>query len=239
MKKNISKNWEHGENEEKIYEKWESSGYFKPEIDRHCEEQSDEAISKRSFDGVYPESIERAQDDSEVRLPRSSKDSELAMTERDKFVIMMPPPNVTGKLHIGHALFVTLEDIMTRYHRLIGDETLWLPGIDHAGIATQTVVDKALRKEGINRREIGREKFVEKVWQWKEKYGGEITNQIRRLGASCDWSRERFTLDKGLSEAVNEAFTILYNRGLIYRGEYIVNWCPKCGTAIADDEVEY
>lgn len=155
------------------------------------------------------------------------------------FVISMPPPNVTGKLHIGHSLFISLEDLMTRYHRLLGERSLWVLGTDHAGIATQTVVDKALRKKGINRHDLGRDKFVEKVWEWKEEYGGIITEQLRRMGASCDWSRERFTLDAGLSKAVNEAFSHLYNKGLIYRGEYIVNWCPKCGTAIADDEVEH
>ena len=155
----------------------------------------------------------------------------------DPFVIMMPPPNVTGKLHIGHSLVLTLEDIMTRYHRLLGEPTLWLPGMDHAGIATQTVVDKALKKQGINKNELGREKFVEKVWEWKKEYGGIILNQTRKMGASCDWSRERFTLDEGLSESVREAFVTLYNKGLIYRDKYIVNWCPKCHTAIADDEV--
>ena len=210
MAKKIDKNWNHTENEEKIYQNWENSGFFKPEY------RSNEVRTK-SGDSSRPQTA----------------------SNNNPFVIMMPPPNVTGKLHIGHALFVTLEDIMTRYHRLIGDETLWLPGTDHAGIATQTVVDKALKKEGINRRDLGREKFVEKVWEWKKEYGGIITQQIRRLGASCDWSRERFTLDEGLSAAVNEAFVKLYEKGLIYRGEYIVNWCPKCGTAIADDEVEH
>lgn len=155
------------------------------------------------------------------------------------FVISMPPPNVTGKLHMGHALFATLEDIMTRYHRLQVEPTLWLPGTDHAGIATQTVVDKALRKEGINKNELGREKFIERVWQWKEEYGSTITRQLRRLGASCDWSRERFTLDEGLNHAVRTAFVNLYNKGMIYRGERVINWCPRCHTAIADDEVEY
>lgn len=159
--------------------------------------------------------------------------------DKQPFVISMPPPNITGKLHIGHALFVTLEDIMTRYHRMRGEPSLWLPGTDHAGIATQNVVEKQLKKEGKSRRDLGREKFVERVWQWKEKYGGEITNQIKKLGASCDWSRERFTLDKGLSEAVNEAFKRLYDKGLIYRGLKTVNWCPRCHSAIADDEVEY
>ncbi len=159
--------------------------------------------------------------------------------KKKPFVISMPPPNITGKLHIGHALFITLQDILTRYHRMKGEPTLWLPGTDHAGIATQSVVEKALAKEGIRRRDIGREKFVERVWQWKQQYGGEITKQLRSVGASCDWSRERFTLDEGLSQAVNEAFVRLHDKGLIYRDNYIVNWCPKCGTAIADDEVEH
>jgi len=155
------------------------------------------------------------------------------------FVISMPPANITGKLHIGHAMFVTIEDILTRYHRMRGDPTLWLPGTDHAGIATQAVVEKALKKEGLSRHKLGREKFVKKVWEWKEEYGSEITRQIRALGASCDWSRERFTLDEGLSAAVNESFKELYDKGLIYQGLRTVNWCPRCQSAIADDEVEY
>lgn len=159
--------------------------------------------------------------------------------DKKPFAISMPPPNVTGKLHIGHALFITLQDILTRYHRMKGEPTLWLPGTDHAGIATQGVVEKALAKEGIRRREMGREKFVERVWQWKEQYGGEITRQLRSVGASCDWSRERFTLDEGLSQAVNEAFVRLYDKGLIYQGLRTVNWCPRCHSAIADDEVDY
>lgn len=155
------------------------------------------------------------------------------------FVIAMPPPNVTGKLHIGHGMYVALEDIMTRYHRMKGDPTLWLPGTDHAGIATQNVVEKQLAKEGLRRHDLGREKFVERVWQWKEEYGSTITSQIRKIGASCDWSRERFTLDEGLSDAVKEAFVKFYEKGLIYQGLRTVNWCPRCHTAIADDEVEY
>jgi valyl-tRNA synthetase len=155
------------------------------------------------------------------------------------FVIAMPPANVTGKLHIGHALVLTLEDIMARYHRLLGEPTLWLPGTDHAGIATQAVVEKELRKKGTSKNELGREKFVEKVWEWKEEYGSIILNQTRKMGSSCDWSRERFTLDEGLSESVKEAFITLYKRDLIYRKDRVVNWCPKCHTAIADDEVEY
>jgi len=155
------------------------------------------------------------------------------------FTIMMPPPNVTGKLHIGHALFITLEDILTRYHRMKGEPTLWLPGTDHAGIATQAVVEKQLRKEGKTKKDIGREEFVKRVWEWKNEFGGEITHQLRAMGASCDWSRERFTLDEGMSEAVKEAFVDLYKKGLIYQGLRTVNWCPRCHTAIADDEVEY
>jgi len=155
------------------------------------------------------------------------------------FVIAMPPPNVTGKLHIGHGMVIAVEDLMIRYNRLQGRAALWIPGTDHGGIATQSVVDKALQKKGIRKNDLGREKFVEEVWKWKDEYGGKIDQQHQALGASCDWSRERFTLDEGLSKAVREAFVHLYKKDLIYRGEYIVNWCPKCGTAIADDEVEH
>ncbi|MDR3203946.1 MAG: valine--tRNA ligase [Deltaproteobacteria bacterium] len=156
-----------------------------------------------------------------------------------KFSIVIPPPNVTGNLHMGHALDVTLQDILTRYHRLKGDDTVWIPGCDHAGIATQAVVERALAAEGLEREKLGREKFVERVWQWKETYGSNIVRQLRRLGASCDWSRERFTLDEGLSKAVREVFVSLYEEGLIYRGERIINWCPHCRTAVSDIEVEH
>ncbi len=155
------------------------------------------------------------------------------------FTIMMPPPNVTGKLHIGHAMFITLEDILARYHRMKGEPTLWLPGTDHAGIATQAVVEKQIRKEGKTKKDLGREEFVKRIWEWKNEFGGEITHQLRAMGASCDWSRERFTLDEGMSDAVNEAFVRFYEKKLIYRGLRTVNWCPRCHTAIADDEVEY
>ncbi|WIA19379.1 hypothetical protein OEZ85_004004 [Tetradesmus obliquus] len=155
------------------------------------------------------------------------------------FTIPMPPPNVTGKLHMGHAMFVTLQDVMARYARMAGKQTLWLPGTDHAGIATQNVVEKQLEAEGSSRAALGREAFEERVWQWKEQYGGFITNQLRRLGASCDWSRERFTLDAGLSDAVAEAFVQLADKGLVYRGAYMVNWSPRLGTAVSDLEVEY
>ncbi|KAM1189727.1 hypothetical protein ACFX2J_025371 [Malus domestica] len=158
--------------EERIYNWWESQGYFRPHLDRGS----------------------------------------------DPFVISMPPPNVTGSLHMGHAMFVTLEDIMVRYHRMKGKPTLWLPGTDHAGIATQLVVEKMLASEGIRRVDLGRDEFVSKVWEWKEKYGGTIINQIKRLGASCDWNREHFTLDEQLSRAVIEAFVRLHEKGLIYQG---------------------
>jgi valyl-tRNA synthetase len=155
------------------------------------------------------------------------------------FSMVIPPPNVTGALHMGHALNHTLQDIMARYHRLRGRRVLWVPGTDHAGIATQNVVDKKLLGEGINREDLGREAFIEKVWEWKEQYGNTITKQIRKLGASVDWSRERFTMDEGCSKAVRENFVKLYEEDLIYKGTYITNWCPKCQTALSDIEVEH
>ncbi|PIA59793.1 hypothetical protein AQUCO_00400587v1 [Aquilegia coerulea] len=179
--------------EERIYNWWDSQGYFKPKIDQGG----------------------------------------------DPFVISMPPPNVTGSLHMGHAMFVTLEDIMVRYNRMKGRPTLWLPGTDHAGIATQLVVERMLASEGIKRVELGRDEFTKRVWEWKAKYGGTITEQIKRLGASCDWSREHFTLDEQLSRAVVEAFNRLHEKGLIYQGSYMVNWSPSLQTAVSDLEVEY
>jgi len=155
------------------------------------------------------------------------------------FVISIPPPNVTGELHLGHVLFVAMEDMMIRYQRMKGVPSLWVPGSDHAGIATQLQVEKQLRKEGTSREEIGREEFERRTWEWKHKYGGIITNQIRRIGASCDWERERFTLDEGLSKAVREAFVRLYEKGLIYRGPRLINWSPGLKTAVSDLEVEY
>ncbi|RPI23198.1 MAG: valine--tRNA ligase, partial [Chloroflexota bacterium] len=155
------------------------------------------------------------------------------------FVISIPPPNVTGELHLGHAMFVSMEDLMIRYHRMKGLSTLWVPGSDHAGIATQLQVEKSLAKEGLTREQIGREEFLRRTWAWKEKYGGIITSQIRRLGASCDWDRQRFTLDEGLSRAVREAFVRLYEKGLIYRGPRLINWSPGLKTAVSDLEVEY
>jgi valyl-tRNA synthetase len=162
-----------------------------------------------------------------------------AESSRKPYCIMIPPPNVTGMLHMGHALNNTLQDVMTRFKRMQGYNTLWMPGTDHAGIATQNVVEQELAKQGIARNDLGREKFIERVWQWKEKYGNVILNQLQRLGCSCDWERERFTMDPGCSQAVRETFVRLYHDGLIYRGDYIVNWCPRCHTAISDLEVEF
>jgi valyl-tRNA synthetase len=179
--------------EERLYEWWERSGYFKPR-----------------FEG-----------------------------DRAPFVISIPPPNVTGELHLGHAMFVAVEDLFIRHRRMKGDPALWVPGSDHAGIATQLQVEKALQAEGLTREGVGRAEFEKRVWAWKEKYGGIITRQLRRLGASCDWDRERFTLDAGLSRAVREAFVRLYEEELIYRGTYLINWSPGLRTAVSDLEVEY
>jgi valyl-tRNA synthetase len=162
-----------------------------------------------------------------------------AKSDKPPFVIVMPPPNVTGSLHIGHMLNNTVHDVIVRRKRMQGHNTLWLPGTDHAGIATQNVVERQLREEGLDRHDLGREKFVERVWAWKQQYGDLITKQIRRIGASCDWSRERFTLDEGLSLAVREVFVRLYDEGLIYRGKRLINWCPRCRTALSDLEVQH
>jgi valyl-tRNA synthetase len=179
--------------EDRLYEWWESNGYFRPEID----------------------------------------------SSKDPYVISIPPPNVTGELHLGHAMFVAMEDLMIRHSRMTGVPTLWVPGSDHAGIATQLQVERQLQSEGTTREAIGREAFIERTWAWKHKFGGIITTQLRRLGASCDWERERFTLDEGLSRAVREAFVRLYEKGLIYRGTYLINWSPGLQTAVSDLEVEY
>jgi valyl-tRNA synthetase len=196
----LPKTYDFHATEQRIYEWWEQSGYFKPSNDP----------DQPGFD-----------------------------PSREPFVISIPPPNVTGELHLGHAMFVSMEDLMIRYHRMKGFSTLWVPGSDHAGIATQLQVEKALAKEGASREKIGREEFLRRTWAWKEKYGGIITRQIRRLGASCDWDRERFTLDAGLSRAVREAFVRLYEKGLIYRGPRLINWSPGLKTAVSDLEVEY
>ena len=164
-----------------------------------------------------------------------------AEVDRDKnpFTIVMPPPNITGQLHMGHALDNTLQDILIRFKRMQGYEALWVPGTDHASIATEAKVVEKLREQGISKEEIGREKFLEHVWDWKKQYGGRIVEQLKKIGSSCDWDRERFTMDEGCSKAVKEVFVKLYNKGLIYRGERIINWCPHCLTSISDAEVEY
>jgi valyl-tRNA synthetase len=160
-------------------------------------------------------------------------------SRRPPYSIVIPPPNVTGSLHMGHALNNTLQDVLSRYKRMDGFNVLWLPGTDHAGIATQNVVEKQLAEEGTDRHQLGREAFIQRVWKWKEQFGGHIIKQLKKLGSSCDWSRERFTMDEGLSRAVREVFVRLYQDGLIYRGDYIINWCPRCQTALSDLEVEH
>ena len=158
---------------------------------------------------------------------------------KQPFTIVMPPPNITGQLHMGHAMDCTLQDAAIRYHRMKGDPTLWLPGTDHAAIATEVKIVDAMRKEGLTKESLGREGFLKRAWAWKEEYGGRINRQQRRMGASCDWSRERFTMDEGCSKAVREVFVRLYEKGLIYRGNRMINWCPSCQSALSDAEVEY
>ncbi|MEC9488579.1 MAG: valine--tRNA ligase [Halanaerobium sp.] len=162
-----------------------------------------------------------------------------SISDRKSFTIMMPPPNITGELHMGHALDNTLQDIIIRWKRMQGYNALWLPGTDHASIATEVKVARQVIAEGTSKEELGREKFLERVWEWKEEYGGRIIKQLRKFGSSCDWSRERFTMDERCSRAVREAFVQLYEEGLIYRGDYIVNWCPDCGTTLSNEEVEH
>jgi valyl-tRNA synthetase len=196
-KNEMSKTYDPNTTEKRLYDWWQSQGYFRPE---------------------------------------TTVQTGLADPDLPAWCITMPPPNVTGALHLGHAMTAAVEDLMTRYYRMKGRETLYLPGSDHAGIATQNVVERKLSKQGISRHDLGREKFVEKVWEWKKIYHSRITEQHKRLGVSCDWERERFTLDGGLSRAVRTAFVRLYNKGLIYRGAYLVNWCPRCESAISDLE---
>ena len=164
-----------------------------------------------------------------------------AEVDKDKkpYTIVMPPPNITGQLHMGHALDETLQDILIRWRRMQGYSALWLPGTDHASIATEAKIVEAMRKEGITKEDIGREEFLKRAWEWKKVYGGRITSQLKKLGSSCDWERERFTMDEGCSKAVKEVFVRLYNDGKIYRGNRMVNWCPHCCTSISDAEVEY
>ena len=159
--------------------------------------------------------------------------------EKKPYTIVMPPPNITGQLHMGHALDMTLQDVLTRTKRMQGYSALWLPGTDHASIATEAKIVEAMRKEGLSKEDLGREKFLERVWDWKNLYGNRIINQLKKIGSSCDWDRERFTMDEGCSKAVREVFVNLYEKGLIYQGSRIINWCPHCITALSDAEVEH
>ena len=194
-------------------------------------------MSSRSIDkGYEPREVEKRWYSywEEKRLFSADETS-----DRPSYSIVIPPPNVTGVLHMGHALNNTMQDILCRYRRLRGDNVLWMPGTDHAGIATQNVVEKKLAAEGLDRHQVGRENFIAAVWEWRKEYGSAIINQLKRLGASCDWERERFTMDEGLSLAVRKVFVQLYEEGLIYRGDYIINWCHRCHTALSDLEVEH
>ncbi|MDR2932854.1 MAG: class I tRNA ligase family protein, partial [Oscillospiraceae bacterium] len=159
--------------------------------------------------------------------------------DKEPYTIVMPPPNITGQLHMGHALDNALQDAFIRWRRMQGYEALWMPGTDHASIATEAKIVEAMREEGLTKDDIGRDGFLKRAWEWKDTYGGRINAQLKKLGSSCDWARERFTMDEGCSRAVNEVFNRLYEKGLIYRGERIISWCPTCRTSISDAEVEY
>jgi valyl-tRNA synthetase len=159
--------------------------------------------------------------------------------DKKPFTIVMPPPNITGQLHMGHALDNTMQDAIIRFKRMQGFEALWLPGTDHASIATEVKIVEAMAKEGLKKEDLGREKFLVRAWDWKKQYGGRIVSQLKKMGSSCDWDRERFTLDEGCSKAVGEVFVKLYEKGLIYHGNRIINWCPDCCTALSDAEIEY
>src|SRR3989338_7552219 len=182
----------------------------------------------------------------EDRIYKYWQDNQLfsakANPDKKPFCIVIPPPNVTGILHMGHALNNTCQDILIRLKRMQGFASLWMPGTDHAGIATQNVVERQLAKEGLKRQDLGREKFLERVWQWKEQYGSTIIHQLKKLGASCDWSRTRFTMDEEYSRAVKEVFVRLWSkkpRGLIYQDDKVINWCPRCQTALSDEEAPH
>ena len=193
MAKELEKNYNPADIEQRLYDKWENNKYFHAEVDR----------SKKPF------------------------------------TIVMPPPNITGQLHMGHALDNTIQDILIRTKRMQGYEALWVPGTDHASIATEAKIVEKMREEGVTKEDLGREKFLDRAWEWKKQYGGRIVAQLKKIGSSCDWDRERFTMDEGCNKAVKEVFINLYNKGLIYRGERIINWCPKCLTSISDAEVNY
>ncbi|MBQ2453974.1 MAG: class I tRNA ligase family protein, partial [Lachnospiraceae bacterium] len=179
----------------------------------------------------------------EERLYQKWVDKKYFHAEADRskkpFTIVMPPPNITGQLHMGHALDNTMQDILTRFKRMQGYNALWQPGTDHASIATEVRIISTLKEQGITKEDLGREGFLEKCWEWRKEYGGRITSQLRKMGSSCDWDRERFTMDEGCNKAVNEVFVRLYEKGLIYKGHKMVNWCPVCRTTISDAEVEY
>ena len=198
----------------------------------------DKVYNPKDFeDRIYSEWVDEG-----YFKPASDKDSPVHSQRKEtniKYTVVIPPPNVTGVLHMGHGLNNTLQDVVVRYHRMRGDDTLWIPGTDHAGIATQNVVEKQLKKEGKTRNDLGRDAFIERTWEVTHKHHDIIVKQQKKLGNSVDWSRERFTYDEGLSKAVRDVFVTLYERGLMYKGQYLVNWCPRCGTALADDEVEH
>ena len=214
----LSSQYNPKEVEDKIYRLWEESGFFDP-------------------DRLPPVNTDQhgQQTDSRGKLQRKSVSS----PRKSSFTIVVPPPNVTGSLHLGHALNAVIQDILIRKKRMEGYKTLWLPGTDHAGIATQNVVEKELKREGKTRHDLGREKFIERVWEWKEKYGSIILDQFKKLGSSMDWSRTRFTMDEGYQKAVETAFLKYYENGWIYRAERVINWCPRCQTSLADLELEY
>ena len=193
MAKELAKNYNPSEMEDRLYQKWEKSGYFKAQVNR----------------------------------------------SKEPFTIVIPPPNVTGQLHMGHAFDNTMQDILIRFKRMQGYEALWQPGTDHAAIATEVKIVEKLAKEGLSKQELGREEFMRRAWEWKEEYGGRIVQQLKKLGSSCDWDRERFTLDEGCTAAVNEAFVHYYNKGYIYQGYKLINWCPHCKTTISDAEVDH
>ncbi len=215
----LDKQYNSKEVETKWYRLWEEKGYFRP-----------------ASDFVTQTTDHRQQTTAKTKKKPAVCSLQSAVRP---YVIVIPPPNVTGILHMGHALNSSIQDILIRWNRMKGHDTLWVPGVDHAGIATQNVVEKKLAKEKKTRWDLGREKFLEEVWKWKNENGSTITRQLRRLGASCDWTRERVTMDEGLSKAVREAFVTLYERGLIYRGNYIINWCPRCQTALSDEEAAH
>ena len=198
----------------------------------------EKAYNPKDFeDRIYSQWVEKG-----YFKPASDSDSPVHSQQKSsniKYTVVIPPPNVTGVLHMGHGLNNTLQDIVVRYHRMKGDDTLWIPGTDHAGIATQNVVERALKKEGKSRNDLGREKFIERTWEVTHDHHDTIVKQQKKLGNSVDWSRERFTYDEGLSKAVRDVFVTLYERGLMYKGQRLVNWCPRCGTALADDEVDH